>query len=86
MRRFRDYLAERDRAQSRGTAGTRSASALGGGAMKSLDVASLSLPADTDAKQRASLFKEFGTHLSLSGTATFSWSPCAPTATTSQRS
>lgn len=65
MRRFRDYLAKRDdapirRAKTSSTSGSASPSnSLRASAMRSLDAASLSLPADTDAKLRAALFKEF---------------------------
>ena len=57
MRRFRDYIAQRDDTPRRGTKTSRtSASAR---AMQSLDAASLTLPADADARLRAALFAEF---------------------------
>lgn len=65
MRRFRDYFAERDGSPQRRTRTSRtsaSASATDGvraRAMTSLDAASLTLPADADAKLRAALFAEF---------------------------
>ncbi len=63
MRRFRDYLAERDRKPS--PAGKWSSPtpasrrSVDRDSMRSLDAASLWLPADTNASVRASLFKEY---------------------------
>lgn len=63
MRRFRDYFAERDDAPQRRTRTSRTSASASAServsAMTSLDAASLTLPADSDAKLRAALFAEF---------------------------
>ncbi len=66
MQRFRDYIAKLNRAlplartASNGTAAqAKGESSDDPSSMRSLDAASLSLPADTDPDVRASLFKEF---------------------------
>lgn len=65
MRRLRDYFAQRNDAPQRRTKTSRTSASTSATdnvrawAMTSLDAASLTLPADTDAKLRAALFKEF---------------------------
>lgn len=65
MRRFRDYFAKRDDAPTRQTKTSRTSGSASpsdsvrASAMHSVDAASLSLPADADAKLREALFEEF---------------------------
>lgn len=65
MQRFRDYFADQDTAlqrrtkTSRTSASARATDSERARSMTSLDAASLSLPADTETKLRASLFTEF---------------------------
>ena len=65
MRRFRHYFAKRDDAPRRPTKTSRTSAtasatdSVRARAMTSLDAASLTLPADTEAKLRSALFREF---------------------------